>query len=84
MEDIGKHTVWIRNHRGGWSVDRAIDIIEDCRVLTLLDCPVLFSELSTAAILIEAFFPNPPPGLTWSLRHALTASDAQAEHHNTI
>jgi hypothetical protein len=33
-ENIGKHTVWIRNHRRGWSVDRAIGLVEDCRVLT--------------------------------------------------
>ena len=84
VEDIGEYKVWIRNHRGGWSVDRAIGLVEDCRVLTFLGCPVLFSEPSTAAILIEAFFPDPPPGLIWSSQDASTASDASAVHHAAI
>jgi hypothetical protein len=68
IESVGRYSVFIRKHRDGWSVDRAIDIVKDCRALTWLDFPALFPTFETAANLVEAFFPKPPPGLEWSVR----------------
>jgi hypothetical protein len=83
LEYIGKYCVWIRKYPGGWTVERSVDLTGDCRILTFMGCQVLFPTLPTAGILVEAFFPDPPPGLVWNAGHTETeaaqlATDAPA------
>jgi hypothetical protein len=59
---IDQYSVFVRRHRGGWNVDRAIDLIEDRRVLTFLGCPVLFFEVVNSDDLDRGIFPGPT---TW-------------------
>jgi len=82
-EYIGQYYVLIRNHHQGRTVERSVGLSGDFRILTFMGCPVLFPTLPTAGILVEAFFPDPPPGLVWAASEAETAINSIREGHSS-
>jgi hypothetical protein len=63
------------NHSGGWLAQYSdtganIGDLFGFRLLTssLGDIPVVFNSFSSGARLVEAFFPDPPPGFIWHER----------------
>ncbi len=66
---FGQYSVSVEKHRGGWVVDRLSQVDDpDYRVLSTSvgELPALFPTFSNAVAVVEAYFPDPPPGFIWS------------------
>jgi hypothetical protein len=63
--DVGAHSLWIKKHVVGWSVELRYPRDVDDRVLTIAKMPVLCPDETSAMKLALACYPNSVAHLTW-------------------
>ncbi len=64
---VGDNYLWVQKHGAGCTVELCFpdNADPDARVLTMENMPVLCPDPTSAALLAEACYPNPPANLVW-------------------